>query len=145
MRTLVSLLPALACAAMMLPMLRSGHTADTAGEKATNDELVALRGELAHLRQAPADSPDIEARKGHHRATGRGWVAAAVVGLGLLLAACGNTEEGSNTGTQSGQPVVAVGDKAPPFSLPSGSGENVSLADYRGQKPVLLYFSMGPG
>jgi hypothetical protein len=52
MRTLIAPLPALACAAMTLfvclPMLRGRHTADTAEEKATNDELVALRGELAH-------------------------------------------------------------------------------------------------
>jgi cytochrome oxidase Cu insertion factor (SCO1/SenC/PrrC family) len=77
---------------------------------------------------------------------GRGWIAAAVIGLGVLLVACGDTQEASSTGSQSaGRPVVEVGDKAPHFSLPSASGANVSLADYQGQKPVLLYFSMGPG
>jgi hypothetical protein len=29
--------------------------------------------------------------------------------------------------------------------LPSAGGQDISLGDYRGEKPVLLYFSMGPG
>jgi peroxiredoxin Q/BCP len=37
-----------------------------------------------------------------------------------------------------------VGDAAPAFTLESASGGPVSLSDYAG-KPVLLYFSMGPG
>ena len=40
--------------------------------------------------------------------------------------------------------AIAVGNIAPPFSLTSASGGTVSLSDYAG-KPVLLYFSMGPG
>ena len=32
-----------------------------------------------------------------------------------------------------------VGDKAPDFKLPSGTGESVSLKDYKGKK-VILYF-----
>jgi peroxiredoxin Q/BCP len=35
---------------------------------------------------------------------------------------------------------VRIGDKAPDFTLPSQSGEMVSLGDYRGQKVVVLYF-----
>jgi hypothetical protein len=62
------MLPALACPANMmlfvcLPMLLGTHTADTAEEKATNDELVALRGELAGLGQALAHQQDTEVRK----------------------------------------------------------------------------------
>ena len=34
---------------------------------------------------------------------------------------------------------IEVGDKAPDFALPSGSGEKVSLKDFRGKK-VILYF-----
>jgi hypothetical protein len=76
----------------------------------------------------------------------RRCLTAAVVGLGLLLAGCGPSGGPSSTGTQSaGQPVVEVGDKAPAFSLPSATGEPVSLEHYQGRKPVLLYFSMGPG
>ncbi len=35
---------------------------------------------------------------------------------------------------------VKVGDKAPDFSLKSGSGENVSLSDFKGKKSVVLFF-----
>ena len=35
---------------------------------------------------------------------------------------------------------VAVGSKAPDFTLPSQSGEMVSLEDFIGKKPVILYF-----
>ncbi len=31
------------------------------------------------------------------------------------------------------------------FSLTSASGEQISLEDHLGQRPVLLYLSMGPG
>jgi peroxiredoxin Q/BCP len=36
--------------------------------------------------------------------------------------------------------MVEVGTTAPDFSLPSGDGRQVSLADYRGKKNVVLYF-----
>ncbi len=35
---------------------------------------------------------------------------------------------------------MRIGDKAPDFTLPSQSGETVSLSDYRGKKVVVLYF-----
>ena len=35
---------------------------------------------------------------------------------------------------------IAVGDKAPDFSLPSQDGTQVSLKDYLGKKTVVLYF-----
>lgn len=35
---------------------------------------------------------------------------------------------------------VKIGDKAPLFSLPSESGETVSLGGYIGKKPVVLFF-----
>lgn len=35
---------------------------------------------------------------------------------------------------------VGVGSKAPDFTLPSGTGEMVSLSDFLGKKPVVLYF-----
>jgi peroxiredoxin Q/BCP len=35
---------------------------------------------------------------------------------------------------------VKVGDRAPDVSLPDASGRTVALADFRGQKPVVLYF-----
>jgi peroxiredoxin len=35
---------------------------------------------------------------------------------------------------------VDVGSKAPDFALPSQSGEMVSLGDFLGEKPVVLFF-----
>ena len=39
-------------------------------------------------------------------------------------------------------PVMAlqVGDKAPDFSLPATTAERISLADYLGKKPVVVFF-----
>lgn len=44
-------------------------------------------------------------------------------------------------------PRLAVGDTAPDFTLPSDSGTEVSLADYRGRKLVLFFYpaAMTPG
>jgi peroxiredoxin Q/BCP len=39
-----------------------------------------------------------------------------------------------------GEPGVKAGDRAPEFSLPDAAGRTVSLADFRGKKPVVLYF-----
>jgi peroxiredoxin Q/BCP len=39
-----------------------------------------------------------------------------------------------------GEPDVKVGDRAPDFSLPDASGRAVSLGDFRGKRPVVLYF-----
>jgi cytochrome oxidase Cu insertion factor (SCO1/SenC/PrrC family) len=36
--------------------------------------------------------------------------------------------------------ALAVGDKAPDFSLPATSAEKVSLADYLGKKSVVVFF-----
>jgi peroxiredoxin len=61
----------------------------------------------------------------------RRWmsVMAAVLLSGVLLLL------GSN-------PVMAlqVGDKAPDFSLPATTAEKISLADYVGKKPVVVFF-----
>ena len=36
--------------------------------------------------------------------------------------------------------ALKVGDKAPDFTLPSTTGEKISLSEYRGKKPVVLFF-----
>jgi cytochrome oxidase Cu insertion factor (SCO1/SenC/PrrC family) len=66
-------------------------------------------------------------------------VVAAAIALAIAGAACSRESSSS-----AGQTPIAVGDNAPGFSLTSASGQTVSLSDYVG-KPVLLYFSMGPG
>ena len=70
----------------------------------------------------------------------RGWIA-TTIGFAMFAAACVR-----NTSTPSRQQEgpIALSDRAPAFTLESTSGGPVSLSDYAG-KPVLLYFSMGPG
>jgi cytochrome oxidase Cu insertion factor (SCO1/SenC/PrrC family) len=63
----------------------------------------------------------------------------AMLGAVALLGAC------SGGGASQSARTVRVGDRAPGFTLPSGQGSRVSLNDFRGHKPTLLYFSMGPG
>jgi hypothetical protein len=74
----------------------------------------------------------------HYLRKGRSPIALMILGLILivaLLAACG----------VSGTEGLQVGDPAPAFTLPSASGEQVSLSDYQGSKPILLYFHMADG
>jgi len=52
----------------------------------------------------------------------------------ILITACGASGSG-----------LEVGDRAPDFSLLAAGGETVSLSDYRGEQPVLLYFHMALG
>ena len=71
-----------------------------------------------------------------------GRIYALLAGLLLVAAGCSNTSDGSSTGAKA---TLEVGDEAPAFALPSTDGETVDLDDYRGEMPVLMYFSMGPG
>ena len=36
--------------------------------------------------------------------------------------------------------ALKVGDKAPDFTLPSTTGEKITLSQFRGKKPVVLFF-----
>ena len=70
---------------------------------------------------------------------------AAVLASVVLAAACGGQGNPSVEEPSVEEPsAISVGDKAPSFSLPSAEGGTVSSSDFVG-KPVLLYFSMGPG
>jgi cytochrome oxidase Cu insertion factor (SCO1/SenC/PrrC family) len=69
----------------------------------------------------------------------RVWIA-LVLGVTFVVAGCSRQE---TLPTPAASPI-AVGDQAPGFTLKSAGGGTVSLSDYAG-KPVLLYFSMGPG
>jgi uncharacterized lipoprotein YajG len=51
-----------------------------------------------------------------------------------LLAACASNQQAPN-----------VGDPAPNFKLDATGGSTISLSDYQGQRPVLLYFHMAVG
>jgi hypothetical protein len=63
----------------------------------------------------------------------------------LLVMAAGCTRGGDEPSPPAGPAAPKVGSVAPSFILPAANGGTVSLADYRGEQPVLLYFSMGPG
>jgi cytochrome oxidase Cu insertion factor (SCO1/SenC/PrrC family) len=57
--------------------------------------------------------------------------------LAAVLPACGG-------GSSPSEPPGDLGRRAPGFTLPSADGGSVAMSDFAG-KPVLLYFSMGPG
>ena len=62
-------------------------------------------------------------------------LAAALLGLAVLMAACGG---GSTPKIKNAK--VEVGDKAPDFRLEDHTGAYVSLGDFQGQKNVVLAF-----
>ena len=39
--------------------------------------------------------------------------------------------------------ALQVGDKAPDFTLPGTTAEEIKLADYAGKKPVVVFFYIG--
>ena len=52
----------------------------------------------------------------------------------------------TDTATPDAAPVrLSPGDPAPDFTLPDADGRAVSLADFRGKKPVVLVFYRGYG
>ena len=55
--------------------------------------------------------------------------------LGVLLAGM--------LGLTSVATAVEVGEKAPNFTLPSTTGEQISLSQFQGKKPVLIEFYSG--
>lgn len=71
--------------------------------------------------------------------------------ISLALQACGDEDSDEDKATQAdnsnnqASEDLAVGDMAPAFTLPSADGQDVSLSDYVGQQPVLLYFHMAVG
>jgi cytochrome oxidase Cu insertion factor (SCO1/SenC/PrrC family) len=73
--------------------------------------------------------------------------ASTLVGAALLpalgVACTGGTASDPPGGNADSS--LRIGATAPSFTLPSAGGQDISLGDYRGEKPVLLYFSMGPG
>lgn len=64
-----------------------------------------------------------------------GFLVLSLLLIAPILVACGPSNGGE----------LAVGDPAPSFTLPTASGDQVSLSNYRGSKPVLLYFHMADG
>lgn len=46
----------------------------------------------------------------------------------------------AGVGMAGASSALEIGDKAPDFTLPSTTGETISLSDFRGKKLVLLEF-----
>ena len=68
------------------------------------------------------------------------WTALALTGLLLIGGAWFNFVGARVPGTPT---ALRVGERPPDFTLTDASGRTVSLADYRGQKPVVLVFYRG--
>lgn len=85
----------------------------------------------------------------HHRSWSRLRLPLALLAAlaGLLLAACGSDkkEDRVQVVDHSAQTRFSLGDPAPDFTLPEVMGSSVSLADYKDQQPVLLFFHMAYG
>jgi hypothetical protein len=68
------------------------------------------------------------------------WLALGFTGLVLVGGAWFNFVGARVPDTPT---TFKVGDQAPDFTLPDAAGRPVTLADYRGQKPVVLVFYRG--
>ncbi len=68
-----------------------------------------------------------------------GWITALIV----LLALAGLILSISSKPSSTGNAAAGVGSAAPDFTLPSTTGEKISLSDYKGEYNVLLYFQEG--
>lgn len=65
--------------------------------------------------------------------------------VGILVVSCSGTSPPAEPSESAAiAPVVQPGEPSPEFTLPQAAGKPVALSDFLG-KPVLLYFSMGPG
>jgi len=68
------------------------------------------------------------------------WIALGISGLLLIAGAWFNFVAAQVPDTAT---VLHVGERAPDFTLPDASGRPVTLADYRGKKPVIIVFYRG--
>jgi hypothetical protein len=68
-------------------------------------------------------------------------VTGSLLALSLFAVSC----QGADTVEGRSRSAPRLGEQAPAFTLPSTEGGEVSLQEFQGRSPVLLYFSMGPG
>jgi hypothetical protein len=73
----------------------------------------------------------------------RRWYAWLALGLSVFLLAAGAWTNFVVARIPAMPTALRVGEPAPDFTLPDASGRPVSLADYRGRKPVILIFYRG--
>jgi len=74
-------------------------------------------------------------------------IAVSLIALPLVTAACSGASERRGAPADGSAPAesVQIGQLAPDFTLPSSGGGSVTLSSFKEHRPVLLYFSMGPG
>jgi len=77
------------------------------------------------------------------RARTRRWPAWVALGATSLLLVAGAWFNFVGARVPDTPTTFKVGDQAPDFTLPDAAGRPVTLADYRGQKPVVLVFYRG--
>ena len=76
-------------------------------------------------------------------AQARGWLTVSALVVSVLLLGFGGVFNFVLTRVPSAPSALVVGRPAPDFTLPDAAGRSVSLADYRGRKPVVLVFYRG--
>lgn len=77
------------------------------------------------------------------RARGRRWPAWLALGVCSLLLVAGAWFNFVAARVPSTPTALHLGERPPDFTLPDAAGRPVSLADYRGKKPVVLVFYRG--
>lgn len=77
------------------------------------------------------------------RARARRWPAWLALGLSSLLLVSGAWFNFVAARVPDAPTALQVGERPPDFTLPDAAGRPVSLADYRGKKPVVLIFYRG--
>jgi hypothetical protein len=77
------------------------------------------------------------------RAQGRRWPAWLVLGFTSLLLVAGAWFNFVAARVPAAPTALQVGERAPDFTLADATGRPVSLADYRGKKPVVIVFYRG--
>jgi len=77
------------------------------------------------------------------RARARRWPAWLALGLSTLLLVAGAWFNFVVARVPDASTALRVGERPPDFTLPDATGRPVSLADYRGRKPVVLVFYRG--
>ena len=77
------------------------------------------------------------------RAQAQRWPAWLALGLSTLLLVAGARFNFVLSRVPDTPTTLRVGERPPDFTLPDASGRPVSLAEYRGKKPVVLVFYRG--
>jgi len=77
------------------------------------------------------------------RAPARRWPAWLALGLSSLLLVAGAWFNFVVAQVPVTPTALRVGERPPDFTLPDAAGRPVSLADFRGKKPVVLVFYRG--